>query len=88
MPSHSQTQPSQLPPRRPLPLKEGAGNATQLTPEEHRIYEFLNRLDSARFEVTDWEAHFIGDLIQHPRSLTRAQRNKVDQLRTQYEGRL
>jgi hypothetical protein len=62
--------------------------ASQLTPEEHRIFEFLNRLDAADFEVSDWEASFIADLIQSPRPLTPAQRAKVDQLRTQYEGRL
>jgi hypothetical protein len=59
-----------------------------LTPEEYRIFEFLNRLDAADFEITDWEAQFVADLIKEPRPLTRDQRDKVDQLRTQYEGRL
>jgi len=61
---------------------------TSLTPEEHRIVEFLNRLDAADFDVTDWEASFIADLAANPRPLTPAQRAKVDQLRAQYEHRL
>ena len=72
------------------PIKDAAGIASELTREECRIYEFLLRLDDAAdtVEVTDWEASFIGDLLDHPRSLTPAQRAKCDELRTEYEGRL
>jgi hypothetical protein len=63
-------------------------DTSTLTLEERRIFEFLERLDRADFEVTDWEAQFLADLIAHPRPLTPAQRAKCDQLRTEYEHRL
>ena len=60
--------------------------ASEVTPEERVIYQFLNRLDNADFDLTDLETDFVGDLIDHPRPLTQAQRTKCDQLRTNYEG--
>lgn len=64
------------------------GPVSSLTLEERRVFEFLIRLDRADFEVTDWEAQFIADLIGSPRPLTPAQRAKCDRLRSEYEHRL
>ena len=50
---------------------------------------FLQRLDAAvHIDVTDWEAGFIENLITGPRVLTPAQRNAIDKMRKEYEGRL
>jgi hypothetical protein len=59
---------------------------------------FLQRLDAAPFEVTEWEAQFIEDVLAralppkgagfHTLVFTPRQREKVDEMRKEYEGRL
>jgi hypothetical protein len=48
---------------------------------------FLRRLDAAPFEVTEWEAKFVADLMGRD-TYTERQREKIDQLRETYEHRL
>ena len=59
-----------------------------LSAEDAERIDFLKRLDHAPFEVSDWEAGFIENLITNPRSLTPAQRTACDEMRTEYEGKL
>jgi len=59
-----------------------------LTAEDAERLAFLRRLDDATFEVTDWEAQFIGNFLESPRPLTPGQRLAVDGMREHYEGRL
>lgn len=57
--------------------------------------EFLRQLDGADFEVTDWEAKFIANILGMERyrtelllSLTDGQRRKIEQLEDAYAHRL
>jgi hypothetical protein len=60
--------------------------------------KFLKRLDAAPFEVTDWEAEFIGSFFERilpPKGdgfrdirFTAKQRDVIDEMRKKYEGRL
>jgi len=59
-----------------------------LSPEDQERLAFLRRLDAAPFEVTDWEAQFIGNFLESPRPLTSGQRTAVDGMRESYEGRI
>lgn len=60
-----------------------------LSAEDRERIEFLHKLDAAaRINVTDWEANFIEDFLQRPRSMTTAQRAAVDAMRSQYEGEI
>lgn len=38
--------------------------------------------------LSEWESHFVADLIVSPRPFTEAQRAKIDELRRDYEHRL
>ena len=58
------------------------------TAADRERFAFLNHLDAAWFDVTDWEASFIENLITAPRPLTPAQRRAIDDLRTKYPARL
>lgn len=49
--------------------------------------DFLNQLDMAPFEVSDWEADFIERNIRE-RNFTPKQRNVIDEMMEKYEGRL
>lgn len=71
-----------------------AQSQSQELTDSERI-EFVRRLDNAPFEVTDWEARFIEGLLVRARYRTElatflspAQRDKIEQLRQQYEHRL
>jgi len=57
--------------------------SAELSGDVERMF-FLAKLDGADFEVTDWEAQFIADLISNPRPLTPAQRATIDGLRAKY----
>jgi len=59
-----------------------------LSPADQERFAFLQKLDAADFDVTEWEAQFIEGFIDAPRPLTPRQREKVDQMRTNYGGRL
>ncbi len=48
---------------------------------------FLQMLDGASLEVTDWEAKFI-ESCMNQRNYTPRQREKIDQMRKEYEHRL
>ena len=61
---------------------------TVLSAEDRQAIEFLEALDAAPFEVTEWEAQFLASLIRAPRPLSPAQRTKIDQMRQAYEHRL
>ena len=51
--------------------------------------DFLAELDGSHYiVVTDWEAQFLGDLIQNPRPLTDAVRDTIDALQSKYRSRL
>lgn len=57
--------------------------------EDAARLEFLKRLDqSTALEVSDWEAGFIENFLDNPRSMTPAQRAAVDGMREKYEAKL
>lgn len=56
--------------------------------EDRERFEFLQKLDAAPFEVTDWEAQFLESFLKSPRTPTPRQREVIDELRKQYAGRL
>lgn len=61
--------------------------------EDLRRLDFLKRLDDAPFEVTDWEARFLNDLLQRCARLpfprfSEGQRTKIDELSEEYGCRL
>ena len=60
--------------------------ATEILDTERR--RFLERLDAAPFDVTDWEASFIEDFLTRPRPFTPSQRRSIDDMHTRYEGSL
>ena len=45
---------------------------------------FIGRLDAASFDVTDWEAQFIEDLLRSPRPLDEGQRTAVREMQAKY----
>lgn len=65
--------------------------------EDARLLGFIKRLDAAPFEVTDWEAKFISDLMERERwalarkrpfSLSEGQREVIEKLRQSYAHRM
>ena len=56
--------------------------------EDQDRLDFLLHLDAAPFDITDWEASFLEDLVTNPRPLTPRQRAVIDDLRTRYQPRL
>jgi len=69
---------------------------TQGTPTKHRDMdrydverlEFIQELDGANLDVTDWEADFIDSNLDRCIPFTPAQREAVVNMRDKYEGLL
>lgn len=73
--------------RNPKSESAAPAKAAQISAADWERIGFLEELDGADVEVTDWEAQFIEDLITSPRALTPAQRAVVDKMRDTYAGR-
>ena len=59
------------------------------SPADKLRRKFLLLLDgSDRIEVTDWEAQYIADHLDHPRGFTDRQRDAIDELEREYGDRL
>ena len=52
-----------------------------------RRRDFLRALDAAPFDVTEWEAEFLGSNLDRT-TFTPAQRIKIDQMRRRYRDQL
>lgn len=58
--------------------------------EDQKRLAFLQALDDAPFEVTEWEARFLDSILTGPHwtEFTDRQRAKIDQMRKSYEHRV
>lgn len=55
---------------------------------DEELRQFLQQLDEAPFEVTDWEARFLGDMLSQIGDYSPGQRDKIFELRRRYESRM
>jgi hypothetical protein len=68
-------------------LAVDAREALRLADSERML--FLDRLYNCKLIiVTEWETHFIHDLVTERRELSYGQRDCIDELRQKYERRL
>jgi hypothetical protein len=60
--------------------------------QDDQRYAFLDKLhvavQAAKIRITDWEQHFVSDLVSEQRQLTGPQRTAIDNLRHRYQHRL
>ena len=72
-----------------VPKPDTERTVQDINPEDRKRREFLFQLDDAPgIEVSDWEAQFIGDHLDHPRPFTEPQRRAIDDMQKKYQDQL